>query len=251
LSIEISGRSNASVPAGKRIYAVGDIHGRLDLLNKIVDLIASDSEGRGEAETLVVFLGDYVDRGPNSKGVVTRLISGPWPDVTPVFLKGNHESLLLAFLDEPEAGLTWLHNGGDAALLSYGVELDLIRHASFREKAALAEACAAFRALLPDDHLQFYRSLKPCFRAGGYFFAHAGVKPGVALDLQIEADLIWIRREFLKYPGDFGAVAVHGHTPVRAPEVLHNRIGIDTLAFLTGKLTAVGLEGSRRWFLST
>jgi serine/threonine protein phosphatase 1 len=251
LSIEVSGRSNASVPASMRIYAVGDIHGRLDLLDKILDLIASDCKGRGEAETLLVFLGDYVDRGANSKGVVTRLINGLPPDLTPVFLKGNHENLLLTFLDQPGAGLNWLHNGGDATLLSYGVEPHAIQDAFFLGRAALAETSAAFWTLLPDDHLQFYRSLKPYFRAGGYFFVHAGVRPGVALDLQSEADLIWIREEFLNYPNDFGAVVVHGHTPASAPEVLHNRIGIDTLAFRTGKLTAIALEGSRRWFLST
>ncbi len=249
--IKSSGRTNASVPAGMRIYAVGDIHGRLDLLEEILYVIRYDKARRDKAETTLVFLGDYVDRGPDSKGVVTHLLSELPPDITPVFLKGNHESLLLAFLDEPEDGLTWLQNGGNAALLSYGVEPKIILDALSLGSAGLLEASAAFRTLLPDDHLQFYRSLKLSFRAGDYFFAHAGVKPGVGLDQQTEADLLWIRREFLKYPGDFGAVAVHGHTPVRTPEDLHNRIGIDTLAFLTGKLTAVGLEGSNRWFLST
>ncbi len=251
LEIEVSTRSNANVPDGMRIYAVGDIHGRLDLLDRILDLIGSDSEGRDKAETVLVFLGDYVDRGPNSKGVVARLISGMPPEVTPVFLKGNHENLLLTFLDKPGAGLSWLHNGGDAALLSYGVEPDLVQDALFLGREGLIEANAAFRALLPEDHLQFFRSLKLCYRAGGYLFAHAGVRPGVALDAQAEADLIWIRDEFLNYPGGFGAVVVHGHSPVWAPEDLHNRIGIDTLAFRTGTLTAVALEGPRRWFLST
>jgi serine/threonine protein phosphatase 1 len=251
LIIKTSRHSNASVPDGTRIYAVGDIHGRLDLLDRMLDLIAKDCESRGEAETLLIFLGDYIDRGPNSEGVVSRLVSGLRPDVTPIFLKGNHESLLLAFLDAPGDGPNWIHNGGDAALLSYGTGFDLIQNAYSKGDAGLAEVNAAFRALLPDDHLQFFLSLRPCFRAGGYFFAHAGVKPGVDLNLQAEASLLWIRKEFLKYNGDFGAVVVHGHTPVRTPEDLHNRIGIDTLAFLSGKLTAVGLEGSRRWFLST
>jgi serine/threonine protein phosphatase 1 len=251
LIIKTSRYSNASVPDGTRIYAVGDIHGRLDLLDRMLDLIVKDSESRGEAETLLIFLGDYIDRGPNSEGVVSRLVSGLRPEVTPIFLMGNHESLLLAFLDAPGDGPNWIRNGGDAALLSYGTRFDLIRNAYSSGDAGLAEVNAAFRALLPDDHLQFFRSLRPSFRAGGYFFTHAGVKPGVDLNLQAEASLIWIRGEFLKYTGDFGAVVVHGHTPVRTPEDLHNRIGIDTLAFLSGKLTAVGLEGSRRWFLST
>ncbi len=251
MSATSSRHLNACVPSGKRIYAVGDIHGQLDLLDKLLALIGSDSEARGEAETLLVFLGDYIDRGPDSKGVVSRLTSGLRPDVTPVFLKGNHESLLLNFLDRPETGRHWLQNGGEEALLSYGVDKDLVRHARFQGKAGLARIRTIFGGLLPESHLQFYQDLKPCFRAGGYFFAHAGVKPGVALGLQKEAALIWIRTEFLKHLGDFGAVVVHGHTPVRVPDDLENRIGVDTLAFITGRLTAVGLEGWRRWFLST
>ncbi len=251
MSIKSSEHIDANAPEGMRIYAVGDIHGRLDLLERLLDLIERDGAGRGKAHTVIVFLGDYVDRGRNSKGVASRLIGGLPADVTPVFLKGNHEDLLLSFLDRPGFGLNWLHNGGDMALLSYGVEVEAIQNAYWNGQTGLIEAAASFRALLPDDHLSFYRSLKLCHRAGGYFFTHAGVKPGVALDRQKASDLIWIREEFLSYPHDFGAVVVHGHTPVRAPEDLPNRIGIDTLAFHTGKLTAVGLEGPRRWFLST
>jgi serine/threonine protein phosphatase 1 len=234
-----------------RLYAVGDIHGRLDLLDKLLKLIERDRKGREPAETVLVFLGDYVDRGSDSKGVVARLISGLPGDVTPLFLKGNHEDLLLDFLDRPRFGLTWLNNGGDIALLSYGVSIDAIQNAYWLGLAGLAEASAIFRDLLPDEHLQFFRALNLSYRAGQYFFVHAGVKPGVGLDSQSEDDLIWIREEFLSYPDDFGAVVVHGHTPVPSPENLHNRIGIDTLAFHSGKLTAVGLEGSQRWFLST
>jgi serine/threonine protein phosphatase 1 len=251
LIIRAHARPNASVPEGMRIYAVGDIHGRLDLLDRLLDLIQSDSEARGPAHKQLVFLGDYVDRGSDSRGVVSRLISEPPPGFTRLCLKGNHEAMLLAFLDEPGAGVNWLYNGGNEALLSYGVEQDVIHDAFFLGRAGLAEANAAFRALLPDDHLLFYRGLERCFHSGGYFFAHAGVRPGVALDSQDENDLIWIRDDFLRHPGDFGAVVVHGHTPARAPEDLYNRIGIDTLAFRTGKLTAVALEGSRRWFIST
>jgi serine/threonine protein phosphatase 1 len=234
-----------------RIYAVGDIHGQAGLLDEILSIVASDNEAQGEAETLLVFLGDYIDRGLDSKDVVSRLAGGVGPGMAPVFLKGNHEDLLLSFLDRPETGLNWLHNGGDMSLLSYGVEPSVIHDALFLNKAGLEEAAATFRSVLPDDHLQFYRNLRLSFRAGDYFFAHAGVRPGVALDLQAEADLLWIRHEFLHHPGGFGAVVVHGHTPTPAPENLHNRICIDTLAFATGKLTAVALEGSRRRFLST
>jgi len=251
LIIKISERTNASVPPRTRIYAVGDIHGRLDLLDRLLDLIEEDRRRREEAETVFVFLGDYVDRGGNSKGVAGRLISGLPDGVTPVFLKGNHEDLLLTFLDRPGFGLNWLYNGGDVSLLSYGVPAGIIRNAYYSGPAALAEAATVFRDLLPEDHLQFYRGLQFSYRAGGYFFVHAGVRPGVALDMQNEQDLIWIREDFLSYPQDLGAVVVHGHTPVASPEDMHNRIGIDTLAFRTGRLTAVGLEGSRRWFLST
>lgn len=251
MEIELSAHVNASVPGGMRIYAVGDIHGRLDLLDRILDRVVSDSKSWEKAQTVLVFLGDYVDRGPNSHGVVARLLNGLPPDITPVFLKGNHENLLLTFLNKPVAGQSWLYNGGDATLLSYGVEPDAVQDAFLLGREALIELNAAFRAVLPDDHLQFYRSLKLCYRVGGYFFAHAGVRPGVELDLQAEADLIWIRDEFLNYQGGFGAVVVHGHSPVWTPEDHHNRIAIDTLAFRTGKLTALGLEGSRRWFLST
>src|SRR5262249_20977942 len=151
----------------------------------------------------------------------------------------------------PASGLTWLHNGGTASLASYDVDPSAINDALWLGRRGIIEAAALFRSLLPDDHLRFFRSLKLSYRAGDYFFVHAGVRPGVALEGQTESDLIWIRDEFLNYPYDFGAVVVHGHTPARMPQDLHNRIGIDTLAFHTGKLTAAGLEGTRRWFLST
>ncbi len=251
LTITYSERSNARAPEGDRLYAIGDIHGRLDLLDKMLGIIGQDGARRDPARTVLVFLGDYVDRGRHSKGVVDRLTSGLPEDTLAVFLKGNHEDLLLSFLDQPISGLNWLHNGGETALRSYGVDTGTINDALWLGHTGLMNAAAQFRSLLPDDHLRFYRSLKLSYRAGDYFFAHAGVRPGVALDRQTDDDLIWIRGEFLDYPYDFGAVVVHGHTPARLPQDLHNRIGIDTLAFHTGKLTAVGLEGARRWFLST
>jgi serine/threonine protein phosphatase 1 len=216
----------------------------------MLEIIRQDNASRDPAQTLLVFLGDYVDRGSDSKGVVDRLAGG-LEDTAVVFLKGNHEDLLLSFLDEPLTGLDWLHNGGEATLMSYGINAGAINDALWLGKKGLTEAAALFRSLLPDQHLHFFQSLNLCYRAGDYFFVHAGVRPGVALDRQTEEDLIWIREEFLNYPYDFGAVVVHGHTPARLPQDLHNRIGIDTLAFHTGKLTAAGLDGTRRWFLST
>jgi serine/threonine protein phosphatase 1 len=251
VSIVISPCTNSSLPGGVRVYAVGDIHGRLDLLDRLLALIAQDRSGRAQARTLIVFLGDYVDRGRNSKGVITRLIEGLPADVKPVFLKGNHEDLLLSFLDDPLAGINWLQNGGDFALLSYGVEREVIENAFWWSKSALIEANAQFRDLLPDSHREFYRALKFWHREGDYFFVHAGVKPGVELEDQAAQDLLWIRNEFLRYRGDFGATVVHGHTPDLSVHDLPNRIGIDTYAVKTGRLTAVGLEGSTRWFLQT
>jgi serine/threonine protein phosphatase 1 len=249
LANEKGSMPQAAVPDGVRLYAIGDIHGRADLLDKLMGLIERDRRGYS-GKTLLVFLGDYIDRGPDSKGVVDRLLEGLAQDIRAVFLKGNHEDLLLTFLDNPGFGLNWLYNGGDRALLSYGFSMDQIARAYWNENG-IAEAVESFRRLLPAAHEDFFRSLHLSFRAGGYFFVHAGVRPGVPLEAQHEEDLLWIRKEFLTYRGDFGAVVVHGHTPTRSPENLENRIGIDTLAYHSGKLTAVGLQGTDRWFITT
>jgi serine/threonine protein phosphatase 1 len=251
LKFRNNGRKEASAPEGVRLYAIADIHGRLDLLETLLDLIERDQRGRDEMPVLLIFLGDYVDRGPDSKGVVDRLIEGFSPPYTPVFLKGNHESLLLSFLNDPVPAPHWLYNGGDAALLSYGIGIETIQQAAWGGPEGLAEAAQQFRAALPESHLRFYEGLRLSCRIGDYFFVHAGVRPGVPLDQQSEYDLLWIRQEFLNSKDDFGAVVVHGHTPAHAPEHLRNRIGLDTFAVRTGKLTAAGFEGARRWFLST
>jgi serine/threonine protein phosphatase 1 len=251
LKVAQSDRTNAHLPAGVRLYAVGDIHGRLDLLENLLNLIEGDREVSAGEQPVLVFLGDYVDRGPDSKGVVEKLLTGLPQGFTSLFLKGNHEELLLSFLRDPGTGMHWLHNGGDATLLSYGVKLEVVEAAFFRGGPALAELAERFRSLLPEPHLKFYESLKLYYRSGDYFFVHGGVRPGVALDRQSEDDMLWIREEFLDWPHDFGAVVVHGHTPVRVPDDRDNRIGIDTFAVRTGILTAAGLEGCRRWFLST
>ena len=244
-------RKQTSAPEGVRLYAIGDIHGRLDLLESLLSLIERDQRGRADMPVTLIFLGDYVDRGPDSKGVVDRLIRGFSPPYTPVFLKGNHEALLLSFLSDPIAGLNWLRNGGDAALLSYGVGLEAVQHALWGDPKGVAEAVRQFHEVLPAAHLHFYENLKLFYRMGDYFFVHAGVRPNAPLDQQREDDLLWIRADFLNSTEDFGAVVVHGHTPTRNPQDLRNRIGLDTFAVRTGKLTAAGLEGSRRWFIST
>lgn len=244
-------RKQASAPEGVRLYAIVDIHGRLDLLESLLSLIERDQSGRAGMPVVLIFLGDYVDRGPDSKGVVDRLIRGFASPYTPVFLKGNHEDLLLSFLNDADTGPNWLFNGGDAALLSYGVRLETIQLAAWGGPEGLVEAVRQFRLVLPAAHLRFYEGLRLSCRIGGYFFTHAGVRPNVPLDQQSEHDLLWIRKEFLNSKDDFGAVVVHGHTPNRDPQDLRNRIGLDTFAVGTGKLTAAGFEGSRRWFLST
>jgi serine/threonine protein phosphatase 1 len=246
-----SGRKSASAPEGVRLYAIGDIHGRLDLLDQLLDLIRSDRSERPEAPLILIFLGDYIDRGPESKGVVDRLLEGfPEADAS-VFLKGNHEDLLLSFIRDRVPSHGWLRNGGDAALASYGVDLATISRAYMGSPEDLAEAAEEFRSLLPASHLEFYENLKLSCRFGDYFFVHAGVNPDAPLDRQDEEDLIWIREPFLSSKRDFGAVVVHGHTPTRFPQDLGNRIALDTYAVRTGKLTAIRMEGNARRFLST
>jgi serine/threonine protein phosphatase 1 len=224
----------------RRIYAIGDIHGRLDLLERAVDAIRRDIEERGPA-ALTVTIGDYVDRGPQSRGVVECLAANPFP--TPyVALKGNHEDMLEAFLADPAAAPQWFDNGGEETLQSYGIRLRGYAGAD------IEAARVAFGAALPPAHRRFLRALKLSLSRGGYFFCHAGVRPGVPLERQREEDLLWIREPFLLSEQDFGAIVVHGHTPMAEPEVRRNRICIDTGAFFSGRLTCVALgEGSPRF----
>lgn len=227
--------------APERIFAIGDIHGRLDLLERAIAAIRRDIEEYGTA-ALTVTLGDYIDRGPQSRGVLDRLIDNPFP-TSYVALKGNHEDMLEAFLADPATGPYWRQQGGLETLQSYGVHVGGLMGASY------AAARDQLRAALPEAHLQFLRALKTSFSRGKYFFCHAGVRPGVPLERQSDEDLLWIRNDFLGSHADFGKIIVHGHTPVREPEVLPNRIGIDTGAFATGRLTCVALGGDAPRFL--
>ncbi|MEJ2373895.1 MAG: metallophosphoesterase family protein [Pseudolabrys sp.] len=226
----------------QRIYAIGDIHGRLDLLERAIAAIARDVAEHGPA-ALTVTVGDYIDRGPASRGVIDLLAQDPFAAPL-VALKGNHEDMLEAFLADPAVGPHWLDNGGLATLRSYGVDL------RGQGRADFAAARDALRAALPPAHRDFLRGLRTWFSAGDYFFCHAGVRPGVALDCQREEDLIWIRGEFLASTEDFGKTVVHGHTPVPEPEVRPNRIGIDTGAYASGRLTCVVLDGGFPRFLA-
>ena len=226
-----------------RLYAIGDVHGRLDLLERAIQAIDRDVAERG-GTALTVTLGDYIDRGPQSRGVIERLSVNPFP--TPyVALKGNHETLLEAFLADPSVGAHWRRLGGLETIASFGVPVQQLMLGRNYEDAA-----AQLRKALTQQHRDFLASLKTSVVVGRYFLCHAGVRPGVPLDRQREDDLLWIRDEFLNSTEDFGKIVVHGHTPVAEPEVLPNRINIDTGAFMTGRLTCVVLEKDRHRFLT-
>lgn len=235
------------LPDGERIYAVGDIHGRSDLLLDLVDQIRRDMEWGEAKRNTIVFLGDYIDRGARSSEVLDILAGNPFGDTDTICLIGNHEAVLLQFLQDAEIGRDWVRFGGDMTLASYGVRLK-------RDDPGITDLLDAQQKLadvIPAHHLQFLQDLKLSFRAGGYLFVHAGIRPGVPLHEQDGNDLIWIRNRFLKSDADFGCVVVHGHTPDLEIQSLRNRIGVDTGAYFSGKLTAAVLEGDTRRFLTT
>ena len=232
------------VTDGTRVYAVGDIHGRVDLLRQLERRIDDDAAAAPSARKVVVYLGDYIDRGEHSRQVIDRLLDHPLSGFERIHLLGNHEDSMLRFLTDVQVGPAWLTYGGGATLHSYGIkppagERDLVR------------AQAELRDRLPPHHLIFLRELSLSHVEGDYFFVHAGVKPGVPLDAQALEDMLWIRDEFLTSRVDFGKIVVHGHTITDAPEVKRNRIGIDTGAFASGKLTCLVLDGETWSFLQT
>ncbi len=234
-------------PDGHVIYAIGDLHGRSDLMDRMLARIQEDAVSRPAAHRTLVYLGDYVDRGHDSSGVIDRLVDGPPEGFEQVCLVGNHESWLLDFRIDAAAGAGWFMNGGVATLASYGVPYS---HGANRMEQ-LEDARAAFVEALPQEHLEFLENLSFFWRAGDYVFVHAGVRPGVPLADQDPDDLVWIRDDFLGSSADFGAVIVHGHTIRDYPEERPNRIGIDTGAFATGCLTCLRLEGEQREFIQT
>lgn len=238
-------RRRAQVPEGLRVYAIGDIHGQTALLDSLHGMIEEDAVTRPAAEIVVVYLGDYVDRGPDSKGVLDRLAVTP-SGIRRVLLKGNHEVMMQRFLADPVATAAWRDLGGLETLLSYRVDP---RRAMSR--AQWGEAAREFAQRVPPEHVALLESMPFSVTLGDYFFCHAGVKPGVPLERQSERDLMWIRDEFLGSDCDFGKVIVHGHTPAPAVEFRPNRINIDTGAYATGRLTCLVLEGSEQLLLQT
>jgi serine/threonine protein phosphatase 1 len=224
------------VPDGVRIYAIGDIHGRADLLDQVFNRIDADLAKNPVSTSVEIFLGDYVDRGPDSRQVLDKLVARKGTHRM-IFLKGNHETYLVDFLNNPPILDEWQRIGGLETLMSYGIKPSINA-----DTAAQARLAAAFDQALPESHRRFLGDLKSSFTCGDFYFAHAGVRPGIPLEKQREEDLLWIRREFLLCEDDFSKIVVHGHTPVRQLDIRPNRINIDTGAFATGNLTCLVLE---------
>jgi serine/threonine protein phosphatase 1 len=239
------GKSTTS--QGLRLYAIGDIHGCDDMLADVHERIATDLEARPAADYRVIHIGDYCDRGPDSCGVIARLVRLQTENPRMLFLRGNHDERLLAFLGDPSVGNMYLdpNIGGAATLRSYGVassRFGILGRGLAAQSAELAER-------MPAEHRAFLENLQTTIRLGDYLFVHAGIRPGVPLADQDPQDLIWIRDEFLTDTSDHGFVVVHGHTIAPTPEVRPNRINVDTGAVFGGPLTCLVLEGTEHRFL--
>lgn len=219
---------SSRVPEGVRVYAIGDIHGCARLLRQLHSRIREDAETSAHRRRVVVYLGDYIDRGPDSPDVVDLVLAGPGDGFELVHLKGNHEDMLLRFLASDDEGELWRSNGGGATLRAYDADDD--------DPAAGRRELAAH---LPQAHRDFYGGLKMHHIEGDYLFVHAGLRPGISLDRQSDEDMLWIRHPFLDSSEDWGYTVVHGHSPVPAPDIRPNRINLDTGAVWSGCLTAM------------
>jgi len=237
--------TRALLPPGRRLYCIGDIHGRLDLLHELQNMIRADAAEYTGSKGLV-YLGDYIDRGSQSKQVIDLLIEQPMRGFDVICLLGNHERAMLDFLADPQSAAAWLDFGGQITLLSYGIGLG--RMPSTQHLDALRDELAA---KLPGSHLEFLGSCRLMHIEGSYCFVHAGIRPGVALEQQAAEDLMWIRDAFIRSQADHGHVVVHGHSISEEVEWRSNRIGIYTGAFYTGLLTALVLEGDQQRLLQT
>ena len=231
------------MPDGIRIYAIGDVHGRADLLAQCFACIDADIAAYPARRIIQVLLGDYIDRGPQSRRVLDLLVRRSHQHRV-VCLKGNHETYIADFLREPATLSQWKCFGGLVTLVSYGVTPSISA-----DEAEQRELAAAFDRALPHSHRRFLGSLKASFACGDYFFVHAGVRPGIPLSGQHEHDLLWIREDFLLHEESFEKIVIHGHTPVMEPDIRPNRINIDTGAYATGKLTCLVLEGGDMTFI--
>ncbi|ESW70236.1 metallophosphatase [Mesorhizobium sp. LSJC268A00] len=240
---------DARAPDGMRLYAIGDVHGRLDLLAAMHRRIESELEYKPTSDWRVIHLGDYVDRGPESKGVIDFLIEAQKRDPRHLMLAGNHDIGFLDFLDEPDPEGLFIRYGGVQTAQSYGV--DLAGHASWFGKAeALRRGHQALVNAVPQAHVDFLRSLQLSLISGDFFLCHAGVRPDVPLASQSPQDLVWIRDVFHNHPGLYPKVIVHGHTPVPQAEVMPNRVNVDTLAWQSGMLSALAVDGADKRILT-
>jgi serine/threonine protein phosphatase 1 len=243
-------KKKPQLEAGKRIYAVGDIHGCFDKFAQLLRLIEEDSADRQAAATQIVVLGDMIDRGPRSADVC-QLLYGLRHSPNVVCLKGNHEQAMTESLSgDVEALRFWLTYGGAQTLLSWGVDPQLVERAMLA-RSARQEVLRSFQSLVPPDIARWMAELPASYRVDDYFFVHAGIRPGVALSAQKEDDLLWIREPFLSSWRKHEAVIVHGHSETDSVSNTTNRIGIDTGAYRTGRLTALGLEGEEQWIIDT
>lgn len=233
----------ASVPEGQRIYAVGDVHGRLDLFRQLIALIEADDLARNPARTTIVLLGDLIDRGPDSAGVIDAAIALSARRAVRS-LAGNHEEMFLDSFEKIATLKHFLRYGGKETVLSYPLPADDY------DRMTHEEIQQVLPQIVPARHLAYLRSMEDHIAIGDYLFVHAGIKPGVPLTEQRASDLRWIREPFLDHPADHGFIVVHGHTISEEVVERRNRIGIDTGAYISGRLTAIGLEGTERWFLT-
>lgn len=241
-------RRPSATPEDTVVWAVGDVHGRLDLLSPLVDAMVADLQASAARRKVIVFLGDYIDRGPDSKGVLDLLIGLRTRGMFELhFLRGNHEDRMEAFLVDPAYGPGWRDYGGREALQSYGVVAPIDKS----DTEAWEAAHQALNAAVDREQRTFLADQSYSVSIGDYFFAHAGAEPGVALDEQDPQQLMWVRQSFLDHPAPFERMVVHGHTPTEAVHADHRRIGIDTGAYATGVLTGLRLEGEKRELLQT
>ena len=233
----------ASGPEGLRIYAIGDVHGRFDLLQAMHQLIDQENEKLPPRDWVVIHLGDYVDRGPQSKEVLDFLARATTTSPRMIALAGNHDIGFIEFLETGDAFGLFAGNGGRQTALSYGVDID------FDDAESVIRGWRALAQAIPASHTQFLRGLPRSIVFGDFYFCHAGIRPGVELDLQDPDDLIWIRGEFLNNPTLYPKVIVHGHTPVSDVDVWPNRVNLDTGAFATSRLSGLMIEGDRKFLL--
>lgn len=228
---------DAMTPEGMRLYAIGDIHGCHDLMAEMHRRIMAEIMQDRPQDWRIIYMGDYVDRGPASRQVIDFLAHATESDPRVIALAGNHDIGFLSFLSEPRADSMFAAYGGEATARSYGIEIE------FHPPEALERGHAALRNAIPEEHMKFLHRLKLSVTFGDFFFSHAGIRPGIPLDAQSPGDLVWIRERFLTHTGLHPKLVVHGHTPAATPELLRSRINLDTGAFRTGRLTGMMFEG--------